>query len=216
MGCNRLCTPEDREAADLARSSNMSFREAKQHIIAEKVRAAFDQLAAADRQAAVQQIMAAREAAQKAAGYAFTMINRPDAPLPQNMKGNFGEGATAINMFHRGYEPVAFGGQGDTGIDSIWMSREGRYVVVESKYNKSTYGFAKNNLFPDPPLGYSEPAKIRQDTPEWTMARVGAALGGSDSPIYRDMMNKGFDYAESRSYSDGTIKYTERRTDYPM
>lgn len=214
MGCNRLCTAEDREAAELARAKGISFREAKRHIIAEKTRAAFEHLAVAQQKEAVEQIMRAREAAQKAAGYAVTMINRTQLGMTNNQKGDFGEGATAIDMFSRGYEPIAFGGQGDTGIDSIWLSPEGRYVVVESKYNKSKFGYAKATLFDKAPAGFSQPDRIRQDSVDWSMERIGPILGGASSTLYKEIMLNGYDYAVSRSVRDGSTKTNVRRTDY--
>ena len=122
MGCNRLCTPEDKEAAKQALMKTIDYREAKQKIVKEKLYPTLGALA--DKPDRISRILQHREEAQKAAGFAIASCNTlmlASAPP---------ECITALAMFKRGYEPLAFD-RGQQGISSVWV-KDGQFVLVRS------------------------------------------------------------------------------------
>lgn len=156
MGCNRLAVGEDREAADLARSLHIPYREALKKVVADRY--ARTLAALSQDQQRMERIREVAERAAQAALWAQMVISHGGQvysdmhPKDYRPKGDYGEGATALKMFQHGFEPVAFGSLKDKGIDSIWV-RDGSYFIVESKSfgsdlkgRQMTHGWIKDNL----------------------------------------------------------------------
>lgn len=156
MGCNRLAVAEDREAADLARARHIPYNKALRIVVAERY--AKTLAALAEDKERMKRINDVAERAAEAALWAKSVVAYGGHvysdmhPKDYRHKGDYGEGATALQMFQHGFEPVAFGGLNDRGIDSIWV-RNGQYCVVESKSfgsdlkgDQMTHGWIDRNL----------------------------------------------------------------------
>jgi hypothetical protein len=194
MGCNRLAIGEDKEAADFARSEGISYRQALNKVV--ERRYAKTLAALADDQQRMKRI---RDVAERAAehalwskaviengGYVYSDGNRGD----HRHKSDYGEGATALRMFERGFEPISFGGPGSSqgihGIDSIWV-RDETYFVVESK-------------------AFTSKLRPGQMAHEWIQERFEMALGG-DKDLARHIIDSR--YMRMMSHSDHRGVYKE-------
>jgi hypothetical protein len=189
MGCNRLAVTEDAEAVALARQLHIPIKQALRIVVQRRLAQALGEQLMLNRER-VARIERAAEDAAKLALWAEAAIKNKGTiyndltPGDQRHKGAFGEGATALNLYRRGFEPIAIG-TAVQGIDSIWV-RQGTFYVVESKHDGS-------RLAPG------------QMTPTWIADRLAPVLGG-DQELARHIATNGHVDFVSHSGAGGVVR----------